>query len=167
MYSKKEKLFNGFHLLLGVFQLLNMALFLYLAWHAFTAPVYDNSQYIFPLILAGLFLFLVLKLFLQLGNSFIFNSFPIISELIFKKLSYLNYASLVLFVANILLTYVYPDSKVVVAIASGLFVVINAIGWVTVVKNYQNFLTSYFFYFILYLCALEIAPIIIIGNFLK
>ncbi|MFS4468688.1 DUF4271 domain-containing protein [Maribacter sp. 2210JD10-5] len=167
MYNKKEKLFNWFHIFFTLFQVINTSLFIYLAWRAFLKQENQEYAFLFPAILIGFFLFLILKVFLQLGNGFIFGSSQIFSELVFKKLSYLNYAGIVLFIANIFLTYVLIDSKIVVSIAFLLFLIINVIGWVTVIKNSQKLLTGHFFYFILYLCALEIAPLLIVGSFLK
>jgi len=82
-------------------------------------------------------------------------------------MSYLNYGGILLFLANVLLAYVNIEAKVVIFTAIFLFVGVNAIGWVLVLKNYQNFIANYFFYFILYLCALEIAPLVLMGSFLK
>jgi hypothetical protein len=102
-----------------------------------------------------------------MGNGFIFGSSKAISELIFKKLSYLNYTGIVMFLANCILAYVARESQFIVYAAILLILLINVIGWVTLLKNHQKFITNYFFYFILYLCALEIAPFIIIGSYLK
>ncbi|MFS4454691.1 DUF4271 domain-containing protein [Maribacter sp. 2304DJ31-5] len=167
MYNKKEKLFNWFHIFFTIFQLLNSSLFIFLARRAFVGMEDQDHLFLFPMILLGLFLFICLKGFFQLGNGFIFGSSQIFSELIFKKISYLNYGGIVLFIANIILTYVLVHSKIVTLVAFLLFIIVNVIGWVTVIKNYQKFVMNYFFYFILYLCALEIAPLIIVGNFLK
>jgi hypothetical protein len=103
----------------------------------------------------------------QLGNGIIFNNEKIISEIIFKKLSYLNYSSLVMLLANITLTYIFPESRPVLFIGIFLILLINSIGWITIVKNYQKFISAHFFYFILYLCALEIAPFVLIAGYLK
>jgi hypothetical protein len=103
---------------------------------------------------------------LQFGNGFIFNINKIVSEIIFKKLSYLNYSGIVMLIANLLLYYVFRESKAVVFISLLLVFLINVIGWTTTLRNHQKFIASNFVYFILYLCALEIAPIIIIGNYL-
>ena len=167
MYTKKEKLFNWFHILMSIFQIINTTLFIFFIWRIYMPHAQVKNPFIFPLLLAGVFLFLSAKTMAQLFNGFIFNSYKIFNELIFKKLTYLNYSGIILFIANVLLTYVFIDSRIVVSIALILFLVINIIGWVTVLRNYQNFISSYFFYFILYLCALEIAPLFIIGSFLK
>ncbi|WP_338089444.1 DUF4271 domain-containing protein [Maribacter huludaoensis] len=167
MYTKKEKLFNWFHFLMSVFQIINLTLFIFFIWRSYINISGTKNPYIFPLLLAGVFLFFSAKTMAQLLNGFIFNSYNTFNELIFKKLTYLNYAGFVLFIANVFLAYVFKDSRIIIIIALILFLAINIIGWVTVLRNYQKFISSYFFYFILYLCALEIAPLVIMGSFLK
>jgi len=167
MYNKKDKLLNWFNIFFTIFQLLNFSLFIYL-----TSNILYNSEselypVVFSIILGLLFLFLFAKILLQMGGGFVFNNNKIISEFIFKKLSYLNYSSIIMLAANIILAYVLKDSKIVVFVSIFLIVVVNVIGWITIIKNYQKVISSYFFYFILYLCALEIAPIVIIANYLK
>jgi hypothetical protein len=62
------------------------------------------------------------------------------------------------------LTYILKDSLSVVYVAIFLIVTVNVVGLITLIKNHQKLITSHFFYFILYLCALEIAPLVIILN---
>lgn len=167
MYNKKERLLNWFHVLFTIFQVLNTSLFLYFVSKHFMGIAESQHSYIYPIILTGLFLFLLLKMMLQLGNGFIFGSQSIISEIIFKKTSYLNYGGILLLLANLLLAYVNINPNVVIFTAIFIFISINMIGWILVLKNYQNFFANYFFYFILYLCTLEIAPLVIMGSLLK
>ncbi len=167
MYNKKDRLINGFHLFFTAFLILNLALYLYWVVDIMEMPGFNSSPLFFLMILGLIFLFLLLKLGLQLGNGFVFNNQKLISEVIFKKLSYLNYSSLVMFLTNIYFTYIVKGSKTVVFISIFLIILINIIGWITLIKSRQKFITSHFFYFILYLCALEIAPFVIIANYLK
>jgi len=167
MYNKKDKLINWFHIFFTLFQIVNFALFLFLSWKALFESDEDQNLYFFPVILGAVLLFLVLKVFLQLTNGFISKSNREISELIFKKISYLNYSGIIMFLANVVLSYVLKDSKPVVFITFLLILLINTIGWITLLRNHQKFITHNFFYFILYLCALEIAPWVIIGNYLN
>ncbi len=170
MYNKKEKLFHWFQLFLTVFQLINLSLFIYLVTKALL-PQGEFTEldqlYFYPLILACLILFAVGKVAIQLTNGFIFNNNKLITEFIYKKLSYLNYSALIMFFANIILTYVTPNSKPVVYLALLLILVVNFIGWILLLRNHQKFLANNIFYFILYLCALEIAPFILIGTYLN
>ncbi len=166
MYNKKDKLLNWFHVFFTAFQLLNYSIFLYLAREILLDTKTITYSYVYPVILVFLIFFLLFKILLQLGNGFVFNNTKIISEFIFKKLSYFNYSALIVFLANILLTYVFIASKTVVFTSIFLIILINAVGWFTIIKNHQKFITAHFFYFILYLCALEIAPFVIIVNYL-
>ena len=167
MYNKKEKLLNWFNLFFGLFLIINLSLFIYLGSDILFKS-YQNSAIVrFPLILGSLVLFLFIKLALQMGNGFIFGTEKTITEVIFKKLSYFKYSGLIMFVANVILTYIAIGSKVVFYVAILLILLVNVIGWITILRNHQKFITSNFFYFILYLCALEIAPFILIGSFLK
>ncbi|MGI9551722.1 MAG: DUF4271 domain-containing protein [Aurantibacter sp.] len=167
MYNKKDKLMNWFHIFFTVFQIINFSIFVYLAWITLWQPKSGSSPFVFPIILASILLFLIIKIVLQLASGFIFGSSKTISELIFKKLSYLNYSGLIMLIANIILTYIAKDSTMVVYVAVLLVLLVNTIGWVTALRNHQKFLAYNFFYFILYLCALEIAPLVIIGSYLK
>lgn len=166
IYSKKDMLFNWFNVFLTVFQLLNCSLFIYLAWNILAGSGTGNNPKMFLVIGGSLILFLLAKIFLQLGNGFVFNTNRVIAEFIFKKLSYFNYSGLVMFLANITLAYVLRESASVVYIALGQILFINGMGLALLIKNHQNFITANFFYFILYLCALEIAPLVIIGSYI-
>ncbi len=166
MYNKKEKLLNWFNLFFGLFLIINFSLFLFLARNILFEPVQNSAIVVFPLILGSLVLFLFIKLALQMGNAFIFGTQKTISEVIFKKLSYFNYSGLIMFVANVMLTYIVIGSKTVFYVAFLLILLVNVIGWITILRNHQKFITSNFFYFILYLCALEIAPFILIGSYI-
>ncbi len=166
MYNKKEKLLNWFNLFFGLFLIINFSLFLYIGRNILFEPTPYSAIVVFPLILGALVLFLFIKLALQMGNGLIFGTQKTITEVIFKKLSYFNYSGLIMFVANVILTYIAIGSKVVFYVAFLLILLVNVIGWITILRNHQKFITSNFFYFILYLCALEIAPFIFIGSYL-
>lgn len=167
VYNKKNKLFNWFHIFMTLFSVVNLSLFLYFAYQIIYTTTPKSEPLVYFTILGIALIFILLKILLQLGNGFIFNSNRNISEFIFKKLSYFNYSGLLLFAANIFLCFVAKDSKPVFFISITLILLINVIGWVTVVKNHQKYLAANIFYFILYLCTLEIAPYLIIASYLK
>src|SRR5690606_30839294 len=117
MYSKKDMLFNWFNVFFTIFQLLNCSLFIYLAYNILEDSDPEKNIGLFFMIVGGLLVFLLVKIFLQLGNGFVFNANRIIAELIFKKLSYFNYSGLVMFLANVMLAYILKDSAAVVYVA--------------------------------------------------
>ncbi len=162
MYNKKERLFNWFNLLLAIFLVLNASLFLYLSRSLWQQPDEEVFPFLYLIIAAFILGYLLAKNLLQLANAYLFGNKGVIVEYMFKKSSYLFYSGILLFIANVLLVYVIPFDKVMIYSAISLFILINMAGWVNIVKNHQNYIANKFFYFILYLCALEIAPLVVI-----
>ncbi|WP_108422594.1 DUF4271 domain-containing protein [Flagellimonas amoyensis] len=167
LHNKKGPLLNWFHILLTLFQVVNLSLFVFFVLKAFGVLPGEDPLWIFLMILGGLALFQLAKLGLQSFTGFVFNAQELIVGLIFSKTSYLNYSSIILFVANVILTYILKDSKTIIYGAFILILLINGIGAIKLLKNYQKAMFPYFMYFILYLCALEIAPLVLIGSYLK
>lgn len=167
LYNKKGQLFNWFHSLLTLFQWINLSLFIFLALETFGYIDTASQPSTYFLILGGVALFELAKFGLQHFTGFVFNMQDLISGLIFSKTSYLNYSSILVFMANVLLIYVLRDSKPIVYGTIFLICLIIFISAIKLLKNYQKALFPYFVYFILYLCALEIAPLVLIGSYLK
>jgi hypothetical protein len=167
LYNKKDKLLNWFHIFFSFFQLLNFSIYIYFISKILFKTDTQNYFMSIVLIFGLLIVFLTTKILLQLGGGLVFNNHKMIVEFIFRKLTYLNYSAIVMLIANICLSYIAHNSKIVVFISLFLIAVINMIGWIRLIKNYQIIISGYFFYFILYLCALEIAPFVIIANYLK
>ncbi|MBO0590773.1 DUF4271 domain-containing protein [Cellulophaga sp. E16_2] len=167
LYNKKDKLSHWFTIFISIFQLLNFALFLYYLDSIFHVTQRSTTPFSYMITLGVLIAFFFSKLILHLCNAFVFNIQGAISEFLFKKISYFNYSSLVMFIANILLTYIVKDSKIVIYISVLLIITINTLGWVTAIRNHQKLITNNFFYFILYLCTLEIAPLVLLGDYFK
>jgi hypothetical protein len=167
LYERGALFFNGFHLSITLFQIVNYALFIYLAKEVLLGSSGAISQYGFYPVLGGLVLFLALKTIMQLGQGYIFQLESLVADLIFYKSSYFNYSSLLIFLVNVCLVYVWPNSTLLIYLALGLVVLINSVGLLSVLKHHQNLIRANLIYFILYLCTLEIAPIVLFGSYLK
>ncbi|MDH3796554.1 MAG: DUF4271 domain-containing protein [Flavobacteriaceae bacterium] len=167
IYNKKDILLNWFHIFISAFQLMNLTLFIFYTANILLSAEIASNPINFLIIFGLLVLFFVLKIIIQLGNSFIFESQKTITEIIFKKISFMNFSGLILFLANILLTFIFPGSKLIVLAGILLVFVVNLIGWITILRNHQKYISTHFFYFILYLCALEISPYALILYYIK
>lgn len=167
LHNKKGQFSHWFHLLLTLFQLINLSLFLFLVLNTFDLIPLDETATNYLIILGFLALFELVKFILQMFTGFVFNNVGFIGGLIFSKISYLNYSSIVFCIANILLIYISTDSKTVIYAAISLILLINGIGITKLLKNHQKAMFPYFMYFILYLCTLEIAPLVLIGSYFK
>jgi hypothetical protein len=167
LHNKKGQFSHWFHLLLTLFQLINLSLFFFLVLQTFDLAPLDNTLTSYLIVLGFLALFELLKFLVQLFTGFVFNNSGLFGSLVFSKISYLNYSSIVIAVANILLIYITSHSKTTIYMALALILLINGIGITKLLKNHQKALLTYFVYFILYLCALEIAPLVLIGSYFK
>jgi len=166
-HNKKGQWLGGFQILMTLFQLLNLALFIHLALEAFGTLPGRAPMGAFFVILGALALFLVAKAALQVFTGFVFNAQDMIRNLIFSKVAYLNHSGFVLLLANLFLVFGPGGDKAVIYSAIILVLIINGIGAMKLLKHHQKAMFPYFMYFILYLCALEIAPLVLIGSYLK
>jgi hypothetical protein len=167
LHKKKGKLVNGFHIFLTIFQLINNALLLYLAKNLFMGVDSFDQPSFYAMLLLILFAFLMLKLFLQMANGFFFENYELMTDTIFEKLSYWNYAGLIAFLGNLMLIFAFRGSKTLIIVTLSLMFLTISIGWINGLRNRQNLIFSNTLYFILYLCALEIAPLAIFIGYLK
>jgi hypothetical protein len=75
-----------------------------------------------------------------------------------QKISYRTYLGIILLPVNIFLYYHSALSVYTLYAVIGIILIINLLTYLNSLKIYQNLILSHLFYFILYLCALEIAP---------
>ena len=167
LHNKKGQFSHWFHLLLTLFQLINLSLFIFLVIQVFDIIPNEKSVLSYLIILGFLALFELVKFLLQMFTGFVFDNTALLGAFIFSKISYLNYSSIIVAIANILLIYITTSSKTTIYVALILVFIINGIGVAKLLKNHQKALFPYFMYFILYLCTLEIAPLVLIGSYLK
>ena len=78
MYGKKGKLLNWFHILLTIFQLCNLALFIYLTRNILLENPNDENFVFFWWVFALLGAFEAIKILLQLLKGYVFNTLSLI-----------------------------------------------------------------------------------------
>ena len=165
--KQKGKVVQAFHFSMGVFQLINLSLFIFIAQNVYKKQGFASHSEVFALIVIGMLLYLFIKMAVQLGNAYFFDNEPLMMELIFEKSSYFNYGGFIAFFGNILMIYIFQDSLALIYVIFILLLVINGIGIIKILRNHQKLFFNNTFYFILYLCALEISPIAIILSYLN
>ena len=104
----------------------------------------------------------LLKILLELGIGYLFNIPKLFHSYVFQQISFLNFLGVVLLPLNSLLIFGVPNNHtllVLILVISGLILLI---GLIKSIKTYQKLLINNLFYFILYLCTLEIGPYILI-----
>jgi len=104
----------------------------------------------------------LLKILLELGIGYLFNIPKLFHSYVFQQISFLNFLGVVLLPLNSLLIFGVPNNHtllVLILVISGLILLI---GLIKSIKTYQKLLINNLFYFILYLCTLEIGPYILL-----
>ena len=163
VYNKKQTFLHPFQWLWGLFAIINCSLFI-----LFFAPIWLKSATTTDLNYRSYFtvvsVFVVIKPILQNVHGWLFGNKKLLHEIIFKKNSFFNYGSMILFTANILFAFIPLNAKFLFYSSLFLFITVTLIGWILILRNYQKYILQNVFYFILYLCALEIAPFLIIAS---
>ena len=160
-YSRDNKYIDNFNVLLFANQIIGIFIFVYLIYKTHINDV--SVSLILFLKVIGVFMVLIFtKFFIELLIGWIFSINTIMGSYLFQKMNYKNFIGVILIPINIILVYaVEPTEKLIYGFLIGLFIV-NFIGFLSTFKTYQKLLLSNSFYFILYLCALEIGPYIIL-----
>jgi uncharacterized membrane protein len=108
-----------------------------------------------------------MKVLLERLIASLFNIDELIDSYLFQKTTFKNYSGFILLPTNCLLIYTLEPTRNLVYVIIGLIILVNLIGFITSFKNHQKLLINNIFYFILYLCALEIGPYLILYKLIK
>jgi len=161
IYARDQKFIDGFDTLLFLNLVISVSIFSFLMYSEFVNPAEFDLIQFFKL-LFGVGALVLIKVLLERLIGSLFEIDALIDSYLFQKTTYKNYTGLILLPVNILLIYSFSPSKPIIYIILGLIFLINLIGFITSFKNHQKILLNNLFYFILYLCALEIGPYLIL-----
>ncbi len=165
IYSREQKFIDWFDALLFFNLILSVSLFSFLSYNTLVATVAFDIL-LFLKILLGIGALILIKVLLERLIGSLFEIDALIDSYIYQKTSYKNYIGFGLLPINILLIFTLQPKPSIIYTILGLLFIINLIGFITSFKTHQKLIINNFFYFILYLCALEIAPYIILYKLL-
>ncbi len=156
--QKQRPISSVFNMLLTLFQLLSLGLFIHIVVKQFYA-ISDGTDAILLLqVITICFLFTLGKFLVERIIGVVFSMETLMDEYLFCKLSYRNYLGMLVLPMNGLLLYAFPNSEIAVVIFGSVLILGNLLSLVLVFKMYSKLIFGQLFYFILYLCTLEIAP---------
>ena len=161
IYSRDQKFFDKFDALLFVNLILSVSVFCFIIYQFLTEAKMLSVNFMFKLTF-GIGLFSLIKVLTERLIGSLFEIDKLVDAYLFQKISYRNYLGFLLLPINALLIFNIKPSMPVFYIIIGLLLIVNIIGLATSFKTHQSIIKHNFFYFILYLCALEIAPYIIL-----
>ncbi len=157
MYRDSSNLMSGFTILLFVIHLISLAFFVQLVLSNF-GYASKTDWILFIQIFTFLTVFILSKFLIEkiIATSFDIEEFT--EQFNLQKVSYRTYVGLLLLPVNVILFYNNITPLKLIYVLIFVIFAINILTYVISLKNYQNLLFGKLFYFILYLCALEIAP---------
>ena len=161
IYVREQKFFDKFDSLFFVNLILSVAIFSFICVRYDSALLNPSIDDLFKLV-AGIGIFVLIKVLLERLIGSLFEIDKLIDAYLFQKISYKNLLGLLLFPINVFLIFSFKPNLTIIYIIIMILFIINVSGLVTTIKTNQSLIKQNLFYFILYLCALEIAPYIII-----
>ena len=157
VYKDTSHLMSGFTILLFIVQLISFSFFIQIVLYKFGyIPSIEWILYI--RIISFLAVFMLSKYLIEKIIATTFNIEDFTEQFNLQKVSYRTYISMLLLPFNIYLFYNESSSNTLLICIICVILAINMYTYLVSLKIYQNLLISKMFYFILYLCALEIAP---------
>ena len=157
VYKDSSNLKSTFTVSLFLVQVISLAFFVQITLSYFGyASKTDWLLYI--QILTLLVFFILSKYLIEKIIATSFNIEEFMEQFNLQKVTYRTYIGLFILPFNIILFYYDSFSKNIPLVIIAIILIINALTYFISIKNYQKLIFSKLFYFILYLCALEIAP---------
>jgi hypothetical protein len=157
VYKDSSCLMSGFTIALFLVQIISFAFFIQLSLSHFGYA--SKTDWIFYIqTITFLFYFVLSKFLIEKIIATAFNIDEFIEQFNLQKVIYRTYIGLFILPINVILFYYDNISRSIPLLILGIILTVNTFAYFVSVKNYQNLIFSKLFYFILYLCALEIAP---------
>ncbi|CDF80908.1 conserved hypothetical membrane protein (DUF4271) [Formosa agariphila KMM 3901] len=164
IYSRDQKIIDKFDTLLFVNFVISISIFAYIFYKGLGINDTLEPNTIIKIVI-GLCIFLVTKIHFERLLGSLFNIDKLIDYYLFQKTSYKNFFGILLVPVNAFLIYSITPSKTILYIILSILLVLFIISLGTSLKRYQSLIKPNLFYFILYLCTLEIAPYVILYKF--
>ena len=160
--SKEYKLLFGFNVLMLTVHILSVSLFVFLTFRLLTNQTLEGSGNLLLRIITAYSFIVLLKITVEKIIANVFDIDDTIDSYIFQKQTYLNFISLIVFGLSLFLVYSdIPSLPLFYLIIAVIFIALSYTLYAIVKKNLR-LISRYWFYFILYLCALEIAPYVVL-----
>ena len=161
IYLKEHSFFDRFDSLLFINFCVNIIIFGWIGYQFIFGTVAMNlllfSQ-LFALV-AGV---VMLKIGFELFLGYVLDLQTLFNILTFQQISSYNFAGLVLLPINAFVVFGVDFAPLAIVLSTILILLIVVVGMTKTVQSNLNMLLNNFFYFILYLCTLEIGPYLVL-----
>ena len=157
IYRESSHLMSGFNVLLFTINVISLSFFIQLVLFYY-GYAEKNDWIMYVRIFTLLNIFILSKFLVEKIIAVFFGVEELVEQFNLQKVNYRTYVGLLLLPVSIILFYTNNLTNSLILTLIFTLLTINTMIYMVFLKNYQNLLISKLFYFILYLCALEIAP---------
>lgn len=162
-YGKESnRTFNTFSNVMHIVQLLSFALLAYLIIQKWLRINEIQFEYNYLDILGFIAIYFMGKLIIGKFIGIIFRFNKLQDDLIFLKISYLNLIAIYFIPLSAFLAYTKIINKEIVYLSIIYILFLFLFSYLLILLNNKKIIYNNFFYFILYICTLEIAPLLIV-----
>jgi hypothetical protein len=162
-YGKESRLiFNGFNSILFIVQSLIGMLIVYAFLQFYQPELVQESSFLLLKIFLGLSIIFLIRYLIGKGFGILFDVENTHNHISFEKMSYLFSILLLILPFLLLVFYIEKYNFLFFQLLIAVLTILLTIRYLFLFSNNKKQIASRLFYFILYLCALEIAPIFII-----
>ena len=164
-YRKEKIIYNGFDYFLQINFIISISLFVY-TFQLF----FNNHSLSFDLIkliniVMIIITFLILKNLSELIVSWVFDISWAIKPYLNEKINYNSLIGLIILPINILIIFFFNPSIKILFVFISIILLLKLTGYINSFILHQKTIKKSWFYFILYLCTLEIIPYLLLYNF--
>ncbi len=161
-YGKDDAVYHPFNIMLYAVQVICVSIFGYLLFKVYYPTEVETNQWLFVQICTLYSIFVLVKFSIEKIVASIFSIDSIVDQYLFQKLSHRNFLALLIFLGNLFFLYTFQANQTTLSIFGVSILLFNGIALFYSYKKNRKLIAANFFHFILYLCALEIAPYIIL-----
>ncbi len=157
VYRDSSQLKSSFTISLFLVQVISFAFFIQISLSLFGYA--SKTDWILYIRIVTFLLFFILSKFLvEKIIATTFNIEEFMEQFNLQKITYRTYIGIIILPINIILFYYNAVSQNIPIAIIAIILVLSVLTYSLAIKKYQNVIFSKLFYFILYLCTLEIAP---------
>lgn len=158
IYKDSGNMLSGFTISFFFIQVISFTFLLQFLLSYFNPEIEKTSWVSFIQLFTLIGAFILSKYLIEkiIATTFNIEEFNELFNL--HKVNYRTYMGLLLLPVNIFLFYNNAEHPIVIYVILGLIIAASVASYLVSLRIYQNLILSKLFYFILYLCTLEIAP---------
>ena len=157
VYKDSSQIMSLFTVSLFIVQLISFSFFIHILLYSF-GYILKTDWLTYIQIVTFLTVYILSKYLIEKIIATTFNVEEFAEQFNLQKVSYRTYIGVFLLPINCFLFYYDTISREIILGFAAIVLAINLLTYFMSLKNHQNVLLGKLFYFILYLCALEIAP---------